>query len=240
MSVSELRARLFERAKELKKQSLFEVLGVSRSASDDEIRRAYFAQVRDFHRDRLPGGAPADARALAEQIETALTSAYDTLSDRAERKRYEKSLDAAAFGQVTDDVGKILAAEGRFRRGCLALERREWDKAETLFREAVGLYADEGDFLSHLGWAMFQRAEGDDDVVQEAERHLQEGLQKNPRSERGWLFLGQLMKATGRGSEAQRQFEGALQCNPDSKEALYELQLLAEQRGRQRVKGGAR
>lgn len=244
LSVTQLRARLQSRVKDMKKQTLFEALGVSRSASDDEIRRAYFAEVRDFHRDRLPGNAPADARALAEQIEGALTNAYETLSDRAQRKEYEKSLDAASFASVTDDVGRILAAEGRFQKGNIALEKGDWHKAEALYEEAVKLYPDEGEFLTHLGWAMFNRAPADADVVSEAEKRIHDGIQKNPRSDKGWLFLGHLLKKTGRATEAQGQFEQAIQCNPDCKDALLELKLIKERGGaapaRARVKGEPR
>lgn len=244
LSVSELRARLAERVKELKKQTLFEALGVSRSASDDEIRRAYFAAARDVHRDRLPGNAPADARALAEQIEGALTSAYETLRDRATRKEYERSLDAASFAQVTEDVGRILAAEGRFQRGTQALDKGDFGEAAALFEEAATLYPDEGEFWTHLGWAMFQRAPADEDVVGEAEARIRDGIQKNPRSDKGWLFLGRLLKATGRAAEAEPQFEQAIQCNPDCREALDELKLIAERRVQERggrgAKGGRR
>lgn len=237
LSVAELRARLAERVKELKKQTLFAALGVSRSASDDEIRRAYFAAVRDYHRDRLPGNAPADARALAEQIEAHLTTAYETLSDRASRQQYERSLDAASFAQVTEDVGRILAAEGRFQRGAQALERGDFEKATALFEEAVRLYPDEGEFLTHLGWASFQRAPDDEENVAEAEARIRDGIQKNPRSDKGWLFLGRLLKQSGRSAEAERQFEQAIQCNPDCKEALHELKLLAERRVHRRTRG---
>ena len=48
---------------------------------------------------------------------------------------------------------------------------------------------------------------------------------RNPRSDAGYLFLGQLMKETGRKAEAQRQFEQAIQCNPECKQALRELRL---------------
>lgn len=240
LSVRELRARLAERVKELKKQTLFAALGVSRSASDDEIRRAYYAAVRDYHRDRLPGNAPADARALAEQIEAHLTAAYDTLRERASREEYERSLDAASHAAVTEDVGRILAAEGRFQRGSKALEKGDFEAAATLFEEAVQLYPDEGEFLTHLGWASFQRAPENEEAVAEAEARIREGIKKNPRSDRGWLFLGRLLKATERTAEAERQFEQAIQCNPDCKEALHELKLLAERRVHRRSRGGAR
>lgn len=230
LSVSELRARLSDRARQMKRQNHFELLGVSKSAAGDEVRRAYFSLARDVHRDRLPGDAPADARALAEQIEGALAAAYETLSDPKQRAAYEKSLEEDALSGVTEDVARILAAEGRFRRGTKALGRACFDEAASLFEAAVSLYPEEGEFHAHLGWALFQSAPNDEQVARDAEARIREGISMNPRSDKGYLFLGQLMKATGRKAEAQRQFEQAIQCNPDCRSALQELKLIVEGR----------
>jgi CheY-like chemotaxis protein len=230
LSVHELRARLTERARQNKKLNHFELLGVSKSAGDAEVRRAYFSLVRDVHRDRLPGNAPADARALAEQIEGALTGAYEALKDPTRRASYESALEQSALAGVTDDLGRILAAEGRFRRGQKALEKAAFDDAAGHFEEAVKLYPDEGDFHAHLGWALYKGASRDGAKARTAEEHIREGLMRNPRSDKGYLFLGQLMKETGRKAEAQQQFEQAIQCNPDCKQALRELRLITERR----------
>lgn len=230
LPVADLRKRLTSRVKELKKQDYFEMLGVSKSAGADEVRRAYHAAVRDVHPDRLAKTAPADARALAAQIEGALTSAFEVLSDSEARAEYEDGLEKDAFAGVTQDVGRILAAEGRFRRGSQALKKGDWQKAAGLFEEAVSLYPDEGDFHTHLGWALYRATPDDDDVVKDAKKKIERGIQKSPRSDRGYLFLGQLLKATGRGADAQRQFEQAIQCNPDCTEALTELKLIQQAR----------
>ncbi len=59
---------------------LYEVLGVSRDASGDEIKRAYRKQARSLHPD--VGGD--------EQEFKALTHAYEVLSDPQRRARYDR------------------------------------------------------------------------------------------------------------------------------------------------------
>ena len=78
------------------RRDFYEVLGVSRSATPEEIQRAYRKLARTYHPDiNKDPGADGRFREIAE--------AYDVLSDPDARKRYD------AFGEdfrrVPDDVG---------------------------------------------------------------------------------------------------------------------------------------
>jgi CheY-like chemotaxis protein/curved DNA-binding protein CbpA len=225
LPIDEVRARLIEKARAMRRQNFFEMLGVSRAAHGDEIARAYHALVRDVHPDRLRGNVPADARALAEQIAAQLEIAFETLSDDERRKAYARKLEEGQKTGVSDELGKILAAEGRFRKGESALHAGAYAKAAALFREAVELYPEEGEFHSHLGWALYLESPDDAVVQADAIQRLHKGIELSPRFDKGHLFLGRVLTRMGRTADAQRAFEQALLCNPDSAEALAELKL---------------
>ncbi len=67
----------------------YELLGVSRSASFDEIKRAYRREISKFHPDRFVN-APPDDQAYASERSQRLTEAYAILSDFAARNAYNR------------------------------------------------------------------------------------------------------------------------------------------------------
>jgi molecular chaperone DnaJ len=76
----------------MSKRDYYEVLGISRSASQEEIKKAYRKLAVKFHPDKNPGDAKAE-----EQFKEA-TEAYEVLKDGQKRRQYDQ-LGHAAFSQ---------------------------------------------------------------------------------------------------------------------------------------------
>ena len=73
-------------------RDFYEVLGVSKSASQDEIKKAYRELARKWHPDRNQGDDEAEERFKEIQ------QAYDVLSDAEKRKEYDAGGRFAGFG----------------------------------------------------------------------------------------------------------------------------------------------
>jgi molecular chaperone DnaJ len=74
------------------KRDYYEVLGVEKSATQDEIKKAYRKKALQFHPDRNPGDAAAE-----ESFKEA-TEAYEILHDGDKRARYDRLGHAATDG----------------------------------------------------------------------------------------------------------------------------------------------
>ncbi|MBW2245283.1 MAG: J domain-containing protein [Deltaproteobacteria bacterium] len=68
----------------MEERDLYSILGVSRDASQDEIRKAYRKLAREHHPDVNPGDSQAEERFKD------ISGAYGILSDEAKRSRYDE------------------------------------------------------------------------------------------------------------------------------------------------------
>lgn len=113
-----------------RRRDYYEVLGVSKTADDGEIKRAYRELARRFHPDLNPAGA--------EQFKD-INEAYAVLSDARERARYDRfGVDGdggGGFGSVVDAVEDVLAGLRRRRTRQRGRDLRY--TLEVSFEEAV-------------------------------------------------------------------------------------------------------
>lgn len=233
----EQRAELTALLERLGHPSPFHKLGIGRDATEDEIRSAYMRLAKETHPDRYAAASQA-ARDLAEQAFREVTRAYELLSDPARLASYrEDPTRDRKEAQALEEAQRAIGAEREFQKGEARLRSHDWSGALTHFERAVELYPDEGEYIAYCGYAYYLTHGHADDVFKKAFTMVKKGAKLAPDREKPYLFLGRLCQAAGRLELAERMFTKAVECRPDSIEALRELRLLQMRRPKQGLLG---
>ena len=112
---------------------LYQVLGVDKKASPEEIKKAYRKLARQYHPDRNPGDAKAEERFKEVQ------AAYDIVGDPEKRKQYDRG---AMFGMGGRGGGdgrrgrRVRLRRRRLRRHPQQPVRRRWRRWRRRRRRA--------------------------------------------------------------------------------------------------------
>jgi serine/threonine protein kinase/tetratricopeptide (TPR) repeat protein len=89
-TIEELRLRIVDTFQQMRSKDHFELLGIERAASANEIKDAYFRLCKPFHPDAYRNQGLDDLKDMREAVFIRLGEAYDTLRHPESRARYER------------------------------------------------------------------------------------------------------------------------------------------------------
>lgn len=140
-------------------KDLYEVLGVSKTATEDEIRAAYRKLARKHHPDVNPGNKAAEARFKE------ISAAYEVLVDAEKRKLYDEFGHEGLRGGFDPEQARAYKT-WQSRRGATG----------SPFQEEVYDFGDLGDLFGRAGGFRRRPARGED-VIAVVELDLPQALQ---------------------------------------------------------------
>lgn len=140
-------------------KDLYEVVGVSKTATEDEIRAAYRKLARKHHPDVNPGNKDAEARFKE------LSAAYEVLVDAEKRKLYDEFGHEGLRGGFDPEQARAYKT-WQNRRGTTG----------SPFQEEVFDFGDLGDLFGGAGGFRRRPARGED-VIAVVELDLPQALQ---------------------------------------------------------------
>jgi curved DNA-binding protein CbpA len=204
----------------LPSMTLYQILDLPKTASDEDIKKAYFQMARKFHPDRFDRKLVADFKAQIDEVFDGITNAYRVLSNRESRRIYDaKSGEGTTQEDVQDSFRK---ADIKFRQGKTLHGQARYDEAIAYLEEAVRVRKDKGDYFLLLAMCESHLTA----YVRKAEQDFLKAIQLEPWNPEGYVGLGLLYKNEGLQTKAVKQLEKALEVEPGhsaAREALDEL-----------------
>jgi curved DNA-binding protein CbpA len=233
-----IREDIIEKHASLREATLYDLLGITITANDQEVKKAYYAMAKKYHPDRHHSPYLRDVHGLLEELFGKITDAYQMLSSPLERNRYDAKIRAegpaavvAAGGTPTseeaNEAARRRAAEERYKEGKRHFDEMHFFDAIQCLREAVRLFPKKN-YHKLLGQALMKNPKW----LREAEEQFRLALKMDQFDAESYMGLGDIYESEGMKSRAQKMYEQAATYDPEN-------EALQEKLGKRGAQGGA-
>jgi len=200
--------------------NFYELLGVKREATPDEIKNAYHSLARRYHPDRFHR-ADAQMRTQIESAFARVAQAYEVLGDQSSRTTYDAKSPTqpppkseSAPREHGSPASPEQPAEGRaetsFQNGLAAVKQNQLQQAMRFFAEAASLEPRCARYRAEYGRALTN----DSQTRRLAEFELKAAISLEPKNTSYRIALAELYKALGLRRRAEGELERALTTDP--------------------------
>ncbi|HYK41348.1 MAG TPA: DnaJ domain-containing protein [Thermoanaerobaculia bacterium] len=202
----------------------YELLGVSRDASEVDIRERFRALAREAHPDR----APREHRSEAEAKFQELAEAVNVLTHADRRKTYDfelSMLTAASSGHQGDDA----VAQNYVAQGIVAYKEQKYADAAGNFQLATRRNPKDVRAQHYLGLASARAGD-----LRTAVKALEAAMAIEPQNARLLKDAGTVFRQAGLLTKAEKAFQEAMRWDPSAHDVRKALEDIRAQRA---VKG---
>jgi len=202
------------------KVNYYEVLGVERSANEQEIRDRFRKMARENHPDRYRG----DDKAEAERKFQTLTEAVNVLTNPVRRKQHDSEIASPVAAKASTDFSQV--AKVYLSKGVKAYKENDVRTAYENFDMAVKHNQNDSKAWHYLALAASRIPA----FTRQAVQAIENAVQREPHNPTYLKDAGLLCRRAGLVAKAERYFEQALQWAPENAEAQVSLSELRQGR----------
>jgi tetratricopeptide (TPR) repeat protein len=214
---------VLDRFAALEGQNLYQVLGVLQSASESEIRHAYYSLAKRLHPDKF---ADEQTKARAEKLFAAITEAYATLSRSENRQEYDKNIQPVA-AKGGSEASAAQVSRQNFLHGKAHLEKNELAKALSFFEHAVEQEPGREEYRRYLALVQSKNPR----LRKEAEQNFLKAIELNPTFAENYAQLGLLYRKMGQTALGDEFLQRALSWDPSNETAEEALRSADPKKG---------
>jgi curved DNA-binding protein CbpA len=217
----------------------FEMLGISRTANDVEVKEAYQRLAKSFHPDNRLDPALADVAEMRHKVFVRLGEAFEKLRNKDSRRSYAETLPRVITRPQASPTEPPAEADPESEADAA---HSAWAATESLRLAEMKLKLGQVEEAMHYAESAFPGLDAHDKMrakvllarakaknpkwVKEAERSLQEIAKEHPHSYDPWLALGDIYRAGDMKSRAITHYKKALELDPENHAARVALREL--------------
>jgi curved DNA-binding protein CbpA len=194
----------------------YNILGITKWSTHDEIKKAYFKKAKEFHPDRHFSLMSETLKNKLNALFSHITMAYKTLSHPQMKMEYDQD---PSFKASSMEGRPAEMAKAKFEEGKKALWDKLYAEAVELFGQAAYLDSSVAGYHFYFGMALAKEKK-----FREAQEAINNALKLDPLNANYMAELGHMYLELGFHSRAKAAFEKAIQLDPSNKRATEGLQ----------------
>ena len=223
--LAERRRALQQLSDSQEQMNFYELLGIAREASKEQVQAAFFHLAKQYHPDKL-GPELADMRDASARLFSRLTEAQQTLFDESRRASYDRQLSQgiAAADDEQQRIQAVVHAATSYQKAEVLFKKRMLAAAELEAARAHESDPDQADYLALLAWIQASKPNAELQLPQVLDQ-LNRALRMEPESEKTHFYRAQVLSRLGRQREALADYRFVVSKNPHHIDALRELRI---------------
>ncbi|MEK7824913.1 MAG: DUF4388 domain-containing protein [Nitrospirota bacterium] len=198
----------------------YQILGLKKGASGDEVKKAYFGLAKEYHPDIHYQEGMDEMKGMLEAIFRKITDAYDVLSVDQKKQEYDLySVISKHERRKPREEKTDVRAQSQYQRGLDAFKKGDLKEAINSIQWAIKLEPTRPAYHTLLG-KILALIPG---RIKDAENGFMRAIELEPTNPENHIGLGIIYKKGGMKQRAIRSFEEALVWDPENTEAKKEL-----------------